>query len=264
VFPVDEIKQSPEEAFILASELLIKYRRVFALSIFFKPGTEHCLSTRKAFDIAWAHKSGYKGGQKLTWGHWLAECIFPEILYKANGKDLLKLMADPRFYDEPSFHKKTTYHSHIGRMARPRKACNNTDYIGYLDYTIDRWRRDNHKSMPHFYFDVESPEWMFEELFKNPNQIKSGRTAVSCTGNFSFRWDSKNKRPVLFQILKHSQYSHLFGDFCGTAAFMRAFCKELKLDVNRAVVCLFAVSISMDGLKQAKQFIKEVQGDDEA
>ena len=100
---------------------------------------------------------------------------------------------------------------------------------------------------------------MFEELYKNPNQIKSGRTATSCTTNFSFRWDTKNKKPILFQILKHSQYSHLYGDFCGSAAYLRAFCNELGYDKKGCLVYLFAISVSMDGVKQAKLFLEEIE-----
>jgi hypothetical protein len=257
MFPV--IHKSPEVAFREATGQLISDRKAFGFLSAFSPGTKHLKLHRKAFDVAFSNKSGYKNNVKMSWGQWLCECVFPEYLYKANGSSLDRLLKDKRFYYEPTFHKKESCHSHMGRMCRPRDSMAKTQYAGYLDYTLDRWRRDNHKSFPHFYFDVETPEWMFAELFKNPNQIKSGRTATSCTGNFAFRWDSVGKRPIFYQILKHSQYSHIYGDFCGSAAFMRAFCKELSLDISKAVVMLFAISVSMDAVKEARQYLTELR-----
>jgi len=249
-----DIWKSPEAAFTEATERLISKDRLFALTAPFYCGIDHSLRHRLAFEKAWAHKGGYKGGKWFPWGRWLTECIFPEQLYEDNGYSLSRLVADDRFWYKPVFSKIDSYHSHIGRMARPRRSGG--QYYGFLDYTIDRWKRANHRSMPHFYFDVESPEWIWEELMANPNQIKTGRSATTCTANFCFRWDTINKRLVFYQILKHSQYSHIYGDFCGSAAFVRAFCDEVGLNKDEAVVVLFAITVSMDGKKQAKQYLE--------
>jgi hypothetical protein len=143
-------------------------------------------------------------------------------------------------------------------MARPRKTDN---YVGFLDFAIDRWKRSNefpYRSHPHFYFDVESPEWIVEELFRNPKQIKTGRTATTCTANIAFRWDPIEKEPWVYQIMKHSQWHHAFGDFFGMPWLLRAFNKAVGLPEEKGKVCIFFVSASLDFPKYARRVIDEL------
>jgi hypothetical protein len=199
-------------------------------------------SITKAKEIFPDSKDMYKGDQLMSWPEWLIEGVFPYHLYLEHKESLTDMLKDERLFQPPSFFKKDSHTSFVGRMARPRKGKS------FLAYAIDRWSRGNHKSMPHFYFDVESPEWVFEELMRNQDQIKSGRTAVSCVMNISLRWDSVKKEPWLFLIIKHSQWSHCFGDIFGGALFLNAFLKEVNLPLN-GNVGIFFVSVTFDGKK---------------
>jgi len=249
---------SPEHCFKDITERLLETDKIFGCYYSFDPCKEHDLLTKAIFDMSWYPKTAWKGGEELPWGTFLIEAVFPERLYGAAGHSLSNMLKDKRLYDCPSATSKATNHSHFGRMCRDRDVFKGTGYNSYMQYAIDRWSRGNHRSMPHYYFDVESPEWMFEELFRNKNQIKSGRTATSCSTNFSFRYDTQMKATHVYQILKHSQYSHIFGDLCGTAALARAFCKEVRVSIDNCFCHVFAVSVSMDGRKEGKAFLENL------
>lgn len=254
------IYDSPEIAFIAATEALMAERKMYGFCYHNKLTPYHdFIFEDEVVNEAWHPKVAWKGNKPLPWGRFLTEAVFPEFLYWDNDCNLLALLEDERFYDAPHATKKSTFHSHSGRMARYRDVFKDTKYKGYLHYMLDRWKRENHKSYPHFHFNVESSEWMFYELFKNPNQIKTGRTATSCTATFSFRWDSKTKTPYLVQYLKHSQWSHIYGDFCGAAALLRAVCRELGYPCASGVVVVMAVSVTMDAPTKAKNILKKVK-----
>jgi hypothetical protein len=199
------------------------------------------------------------GQDNVPFGTWLIESVFPSSLYKQNGSKLSKLLGDSRFSEAPSnFHNHDTYHNFLGRLAR-RRSVAGSKYVGFLDYLLDRWKRDNHRSMPHFYFSIEDPDWVFAELMRNTNQIKSGRTAVSCVMNMCFRWNPKEKQLVLSIILKHTQWHHTIGDFCGGALIAQAVAKEVGEDPNNCVVNIFLPSASLDYPKEAKAVVRQFQ-----
>jgi len=256
---MNEIYDSPETGFVSATRSLLLCRKQYGSMYHCRLTPNHNYAFEdEIFDRSWGeYKEKYKGGRLISWGRFLIEAVFPDHLYIENGRSLINLINDKRFNDEPSATKKGTFHSHIGRMCRPREVFDDTEYVGYLDYTLDRWSRGNHRSYPHFFFDCESPEWMFRELFVNPNQIRSGRVANSCTSNIAFRWDSKSEKAYIYQILKHTQWSHLYGDFCGTASFARAFCSELSIPMPSCNIVIFAVSATMDRPKQAKMIVHD-------
>ena len=250
---MDAVLRTAEEAFCLATEELMADRMQYGCLYKFKLAPRDT-EFESLYAEIWSPKTAWKDNKELTWPRFLIEAVFPERLWKEHGT-LTKMLEDIRLYDYPHATKKGTNHSHFGRMCRPRKVFDGTIYLGYLDYMLDRWKREHHKSYPHFYFDCESPEWMFEELFKNPNQIKSGRTATSCTANFSFRYNSKTDTAHVIQILKHSQWSHIYGDFCGTAALARALLAEPGINIKNCVCTIMAVSMTMDAPKIARRML---------
>lgn len=243
------------------ADLLLSKRTFGTLHRFTTAGCDQLISVMEhQYNEVFCDKTLPKYGHYLSFGTWLIESVFPRVLYKQNDSNLMMMLHDDRFFDPPgTFHNKQTYHNFLGRMARPRDvAC--SKYIGFLDYLLDRWERDNHKSMPHFYFPIEDPIWVFEELMRNPNQIKSGRTAVSCVMNICFRWDPVAKQPVISIILKHTQWHHTIGDFCGGALIIMAIAKELGLDPTNCVVNIFLPSASLDYPKEAKTALATLYG----
>lgn len=228
-------------------------------------GTLHTFSTKDCWSLVHQmeevyneildHKNYYKGGQRVKFGTWLIDSMFPRPLYESAGGSLIKLLEDKRFFHPPSsLSKKGNFHNFFGRMARPRKVPG-SKYVGFLDYMLDRWSRDNHKSMPHYYFSIEEPEWAFGELMKNTEQIKSGRTSVSCVMNICFRWDNAEKRIIMSTIMKHTQWNHTFEDYCGSALILYSIAKELGLDPDKGVVNIFLPSATMDYPKEAKYIV---------
>lgn len=211
------------------------------------------------YNAVFAGKTAYKDNIEMGWGTWLIDCVFPRYLYTRHSCSLKEMLIDDKLWWAPTFSERSSCHSHFGRMARPREVPG-SKYIGFLDYLLDRWSRGNHRSMPHFYFDIESPGWIFGELMRNPNQIKTGRTATSCVTNFSFRWNPIDKIPVMTMIVKHTQWHHSFGDFFGAVYMLRAIARELGLDPFKGLVNLFFVSASLDHTKEAKDIYNSSEG----
>lgn len=246
--------------YLFTKELLHSKRTYGSLHSFVADDCERVVSKLEhRYNSVFSWKKLPKFNTVLPFGTWLIDSVFPRPLYEENNCKLSSMLQDERFFTPPSsFHTKGTYHNFLGRMSRPRN-LDGSKYIGFLDYMLDRWKRGNHRSMPHYFFPVESPEWVFEELMRNPNQIKSGRTALACVMNLSFRWDKKNERLVLSVILKHTQWHHTMGDFCGGALIANAVTKELRI-VSPPAVNIFLTSASLDYQKEARQIVEDMEG----
>jgi len=208
-----------------------------------------------------SHKNYYKGGKKVKFGTWLIDSMFPRPIYEDNDRSVIKMLLDERFFHPPSsLSKKGNFHNFFGRMSRPRK-IKGSKYIGFLDYMMDRWSRGHHKSMPHFYFSIEDPEWVYEELMRNPEQIKSGRTSVSCMMNMCFRWNPKEESAVMSAVMKHIMWNHSFEDFCGCTLVLVAIAEELGLEADKGVVNLFIPSATMDYPKEAEYIANRMENE---
>ncbi len=207
------------------------------------------LALRDAFE----GKTAMKGGQReMAWGDWLVESLFPIQLYKENGCSVARLAKDPRIWDIAGFSGGDNYNNSFGRMARPRDGMPD----GFALFLLERLR-SKYRGMPHFYFDVEHPEWVLEPLAGRPDIPKTGRTAVSCVMNYGFHY--LNGALNIAVILRHLNWSHGWGDVYGGHALLQAICKETELPMGR--VTIFANSASMDEPKIAKAYLRNILHD---
>lgn len=257
---LQKLYDSPEKGFYAITEELLLKKKIFNFVYRASVGKSHSVVVESVLVKAFKYKTAWKQGTEVYWPEYLTYSTFPQMLYEDNGESLSALLKDERFFHPPVFSKKESTHSFAGRMSRPRDVVG-SKYVGFLDYTIDRWSKggsgDNYsrRSMPHFFFEIESPEWIYAELMKNPTMPRSGRTATTCVANIAFRWNTIEKKAILTIILKHAQWSHLYGDFCGGADFLRAFEKELGGFDNPPELVVMGVSASMDDTKIARDFL---------
>lgn len=122
-----------------------------------------------------------------------------------------------------------------------------------MRFMLERWR-GKYRGMPHYYFNVEEPEWVCEPLSGRPDIPKTGRTSVSCVMNYGFHW--LDGRAHICVILRHLNWSHGWGDVYGGERLLRAVCDELGIPIG--TVTIFANSASMDLPKVAKAYLKGV------
>jgi hypothetical protein len=215
---------------------------------------EESPQTRMVFDKAFAGKTGAHFGMKdMPWREWLVWTVFPEQYWLENGRSLLRLLDDPRIYDDPHFGGKDAYNSFFGRMARRREGLPES----FMSYTLKRFANKTDRALPHFYFDTESPEWVWNDLVKNPRLLKSWRTSVSCVMNINFRWDALKGYPIVTLVMKHCNWSHAYGDVFGGNALLKAFCHELELPPV-GEVHIFMCSCSMDEPKIAREYLANI------
>lgn len=240
----------PNDAFWKFTRYLLDVRKDYNVMLSF-PVSEVEQMHSELLDGIWT-KPMRRCGRDMNWRTWLIEGVFPETtLYAENERDLERLLADPRFTSAPGYSSKEVYSSFFGRMSRPRERVP----AGFLSYALGRWRHPRLRAMPSFYFDVESPEWVWEELARNPTQPKGYRGTVSCVMNVSLRWDTKRQTAYLALIIKHNQWSHVYGDIFGAAYFLQAFLKAVGLECS-AEVCLVMMSCTMDDPKSAKRILR--------
>lgn len=189
--------------------------------------------------------------QEMSFSTWLVNGVFPFILYREHNEQLLRMNADPRFGSAPIYSKKDGWSSFFGRMSRPRDGL----AVTYLEYMIRRMRDPLHRGMPHFYFDVEEPSWVFEPLINNLKLLKTGRTALACVMAFSFKWDNENELLHMSMIMRSNQWSHLYGDVFGGKGALIAVLRELNLPAG--TVTIFSPSFVMDTPKEARALLEE-------
>ena len=254
----------PADAFRYITEYLVKAKKEYNLVAEIEAQEDPYPERHsRCLDAAFGDKTAGHCGQTLRWADWLVEGVFPTHLYEEAGRSLRALIRDERFYDDPplSFQSKESYHNFIGRMSRPRPVFVGSPYTGFLDYTLERFADEScnrvKRSMPHFYFSVEDPAWIFEPLVRNPALPRTNRTSVSCVCNVSFRYSPERKTTIITLILKHCQWSHLWGDIWGGTLFANAFHRELGLE-NTPVVVIDAMAITLDKPKQAKDYLRRL------
>lgn len=187
-------------------------------------------------------------GRELSFSDWQMNGVFPLLLYTELGDNLAALAGDPRFHEAPIYSKKEGWSSFFGR-AMGRMANNTTPLL----YMLARMRVPLHRGMPHFYFNVEDPMWVFEPLMTNLNLLKTGRTALACLMAWSFKWDNDDERLHCCMVMRSNQWSHLWGDVFGGRAAMIAILRELGLE--KGSVTIFSPSFSLDTPKEAKELV---------
>jgi hypothetical protein len=254
---------NPGTLFIHFTKLLLKQKKVYNVNL---SATENIRAKAVVgiFDYAFKDKKENKFGIRMKWSRWLVNGVFPVMLYKKNNSSLNELLNDKRLYDEPSYNKMDSTHSFFGRLARPRdKISEYGNFKGYVDYMLYRLENVQLRSQPHFYFDIENPEWVYRDFAKNPNQLKTIRTSMSCVSNISFRWNSSMMIPVLTLIIRHNQWSHLYGDIFGASRMLLAIRREMYLRTklkewkNKGNINIYLISSTMDDSKRAKQIINK-------
>lgn len=200
-----------------------------------------------------AQNKWWRYGMHIGYCNWMVGGTFPQYLYEQNNCDLRALMQDDRFYAEPTYAAKENYTSFFGRMARPREG----QRLTFLEYMLERWESDRaNLSHRHFYFDVESPEWVFAELIRNPRQVKTGRTSTACIMNWSFH--VSEGQLMMCILMRSMQWSHMYGELYGGTYALQALLKEMKLPTGCLTV--FTPRITMDKAKEARQLLHFVEG----
>lgn len=203
------------------------------------------------FDNIFEGVTGWKRGQQVPYREWLTESGFPLSLYKENGCDLSKLIQDKRVWDV-KYQGKNQDHNFFGRMCKPIDLGGGKKK-SYMEYLLERLKRKDQRSQPHFYFDIAPMSWVWEELMRNKNQIRTSRAAVICCTNFWVRWDKRYDKPRFGWIFKFAKWTHLYEDIFCLALIGSAIAKEIGID-GRFGANVFFVSFALDDRKRAKAF----------
>lgn len=239
---------NPEFAFLILTQKMLSERKAYGVSIRFNMGLED-FALAQAFDQTFEGKTEIHHGGPIPWRDYLTSAIFPWHYYNEHKQDLKSMLKDERIWGKPGYRGKDVTHNFFGRMCRPRAGLNEN----FMDYTLRRFKDKNHRTMPHFYFDVNEPEWVWHDLVNNPKLIKSWRTACTCVMNIVFRWDSIQARPIITIIVKHCNWSHSYGDVFGANMLAQAFCKELGF--KDAEIIVYCISLTMDESAKAKKLL---------
>jgi len=250
---------SPADAFIEASEILLKERVVYCLNIKF----DAIMSEKEnllfeIFDRVFLGKFKFKGGIKLNWREWLINSGFPMILYERNGSSIKNMLKDYRL-TENNPASKMSFHSFFGRLCRPlygdsKMIFDDDKKYSFIEYLIERWSKKI-SNAPFYYFDVERAEYVWEEMIKNKTQVRTSRGANTCAMNMFFQGTNDNNF-IVGWILKFAYYSHLINDIISPVNIAIALNKEIS--ANAKPKCdVFIVKASLDDKVKCKKIIEE-------
>lgn len=259
----NKIYKNGVSAFISFTNYLLNIKRVNgdnrcygALLSFYATGGRKFKYLKKIFDEVF-NKSLYKAGRMMQWSDWLVDSFFPREIYNDCDCSLDKMFEDERLYHKPSFSfdNKDCYHSFYGRMSRKRKMFSQYgNFDNFMQLLLYRLSDDRLKKMPMYYIDIEKPDWVLEHIAKNPNQIKTGRTSVSCIMNMMFRWNIGYDCLQVSLIVRHNQWTHLWEEIFGSIEMVIAIENELKLK-NKTIINVYFLSATLDEPTKAKQII---------
>ena len=245
-------EQSADLAFVSVTEALLDHDMIYGLIVKY-PGQvggvlEPVIGT--CYDEVQADIVMWKGGNKVTQREWLILSGFPQDVYLEHGEDLLATARDERVTDT-RLSGKSTRHNFFGRLCRKQASG-----ISYIEYMLDRFSRGNHKSFPHFHFDVEPKSWLFENLMKNPNQIRCVRVAATCCVEMFFRYIPKNNTLIVGWIMRHAMWTHLYEDIYCPWYIAQAVCKHIG--ITDFQVQVFFVSLKADTKTKIRSFLDKL------
>lgn len=246
------------KSFIKYTNVLYIIKRGYGICLSFPVNKSPPKKIKKIFHIldVLNPKRMNRCGKEMSWSEWLVEGVFPTILYNENNKSLFSLLKDKRFSSKAIYSDINGYSSFFGRMARKRKYSSYGNFNGFLDLLLYRLKIKNIQSQPMYYFDVENPSWVLEHIFKNPNQLKTNRTSLSCVSNFSFNYVSKEDKLIMSMVLRHNEWSHIAGDIFGGEMIANSIIKELG--IKNGVVNIFILSASITGAKINKIHVNKI------
>jgi hypothetical protein len=248
------LAKNPDGAFLLLNKHLLKQKLNYGLSVKYDCKVDFTPDELilDSFDSVWLDRECWKGGKKTSWRNWLIDGGFPMSIYRENECDLMRTINDKRTIDRSMSHK-NSWHNFFGSLCRK-----NGDGKSFIEYFLERANKKDLKAHPHFYFEIECPYWIWSDLMKNPNQIKTGRSAIACCVNMYFRLNKISNRWILGWILKHCQWSHLFADIYASFEMGRAIFGCLNL--GEFEVQIFFASIFNDYPKKLRQLLEKVDG----
>ena len=201
------------------------------------------------FDEAFSGVKAWRDNEHLDWRHWLARTGFPLEWYFEYGEDFEKFLKDERLVSR-QYSGKGKHTTDMGNIARVLK-----NGRSYMQYVLERWKDPNHRSQPTYYFDtVPGCEWYWEELMRNPKQVKTGRSSAACCSNIYFRWMTEQRQPIVGWIMKHCNWTHLYEDLFPPKWMGVALCKHFGF--HRGEVNVFFVSITLDDKKKAREIVE--------
>jgi len=208
----------------------------------------------QAFDKVWYDRTAFKYGVEVPWSDWLLESGFPVSLYSDLGEDLWALVDKlGRSKYHMGKYGKDSDHSFFSSLCRPLASGKS-----FMQYFLDRFCNRRFRSHPNFYFDLVPAEWIWEELIRNPKQIKTARAAKFCCTNIFFRWIPEEERLLVGWIMKHVMWSHFLQDVYSPRNMAFAIAKDLGID--RIAVSVYVVSAAMDSAKRAKEITGLIGG----
>lgn len=238
------------EVFISLTKELISEKRIYNKFVAFPVDLNRCLipsdHLTDVFDEVFSDKTAYFGGVELGWRDWLMNSNIPLDIYHQH-KSLIDFAHDERIHQITG---KNTQRAYLSML------CRKLSYGSHLEYLIERWSDKLKRNFPFFYFDTESCEWIWEELRKNKNQVKTMRASKSCCPNIYFRWNIEKDIPTIGVICKHNQWSHMYQDLMIPHMLGKVILqKELGI-ANECVGAVLFVSSSLDEPKKAKAILK--------
>jgi len=236
-----------------ASALTVHKGIIYDLSISFRFDNKVCTDPffDAEFDDIFEGVTKWKRGQQVSYREWLIESGFPLSLYKENGCNLSKLIQDERTWNT-KYQGKNQSHNFFGDMCKPIQLKDGS-YKSYMEYLLERLKREDMRAYPHFYFAIAPTAWIWEELMRNKNQIKTSKASAVCGTNFYVRWDKIYNKPRFGWIFKHAIWTHLYEDIFCLALIGSAIAKEIGID-GRFDANVFFVSFALDDRKRAKAF----------
>ena len=238
---------SASHAFAELTSKLLNEKFVYSESVNFRVCKEE-KTVDECLDRVFAGRTAWKYGTQLPWRIWLLELGFPSKIYDEHECSLESMIQDERVWQQ-NYRSRNSTHSFFGRLCRPQLSGQS-----YMAYFLERFKDENLRSYPNFYFDVEPMAWIWEELMRNKTQPKSGRGAATCCSNIWFRWNPKKQSLAVGWIMKHAMWSHLYQDIFSPIDIAMAICEELNL--RNAEVSVFFCSLKLDEPKTAKKFME--------
>jgi thymidylate synthase len=214
---------------------------------------------------AW-QKDRQWGEWNMDWFSFTTHCVFPFKIYEKYGCDIRNWMRNDlslRPVNQKLNGKGITF-SYFGRL------CNWYDYTGWMlhgdkaktfnqiEYLLDRmiikpeWAKKPIRGLQAFTFYTTSPAWLYEELAKNMNQPKTGRTNWACMMMISFHFYEDKLH--LTAVFRNLYATHALGDMCGLKLMLDAICKEAKLEPGS--ITIHALHFEFDEKAKVKQLYK--------
>jgi len=204
----------------------------------------------EAFDFVYKDIIKWSGSKKVSVRKWLVDSGFPQEIYDTEP-NFVEAAKKSHALNDGLYGRKSS-HNFFGHLGAPQE-----NGMSYAEYITERWKNKTNRTFSQYFFNIFESKWVWVDLMKNINQLKSIRQSVACVMDIAFKWDNVEQEPVICWVMKGVTWEHFYEDVFTGEMMLVALCRHMGYPV-KGRVHIFCINMSMLRPDRARKFYNKL------